>query len=171
MNRLHVVLIGFMGTGKSTVASALAERLGREKVDLDVAIEEAEGTTIPVIFAEKGEPYFRRAETEALRRVLEGKTAKIVATGGGAVLAEENRRLMLENGFVVALTADEETIVRRVKDDPNRPLLKGDVRERVATLLGTRKTAYDFAHMKIDTSHRTVDEIADAIVERLQSAK
>lgn len=171
MNRLHVVLIGFMGTGKSTVASALAERLGREKVDLDAAIEEAEGTTIPVIFAEKGEPYFRRAETEALRRVLEGKTAKIVATGGGAVLAEENRRLMLENGFVVALTADEETIVRRVKDDPNRPLLKGDVRERVATLLETRKTAYDFAHMKIDTSHRSVDEIADAIVERLQSAK
>lgn len=171
MNRLHVVLIGFMGTGKSTVASALSERLGWEKVDLDAAIEAAEGTTIPVLFAEKGEPYFRRAETDALRRELGGTAAKIIATGGGAVLAEENRRLMLENGLVVALTADEETIVRRVKDDPNRPLLQGDVRARVAALLKARETAYDFAHMKIDTSHRTVDEIADAIVERLRAAK
>ncbi|PYI54438.1 shikimate kinase [Paenibacillus flagellatus] len=167
MNARNIVLIGFMGTGKSTVAHELAQRFGWKRVDLDASIEEAEKATIPQLFADKGEPYFRRAETEALRRELEGVEGRVVATGGGAVLAEENRAIMTANGLVVALTADEETIVRRVKDDPNRPLLQGDLRERVRTLLGQRKHAYDFAHVRIDTSDKTVERIADEIAAHL----
>lgn len=163
----NIILVGFMGTGKSTVAAALADKLGWTVVDLDASIEAAEGKTIPQLFAEHGEPYFRRAETEALRRELEGRSGRIVATGGGAVLAADNRDVMLANGLVVALTADEETIVQRVKDDPNRPLLQGGVRERVKLLLEQRRHAYDFAPVRIATDGKPVDRIADEIAERL----
>lgn len=168
LNMRNIVLVGFMGTGKSTVASALAERLGWSKVDLDAAIEQAEGATIPQLFEGKGEAYFRRAETEALRRELEGRSGQIVATGGGAVLAEENRALMLANGLVVALTANLETIVGRVKNDPNRPLLRGNAEQSVPELLERRKHAYDFAHLQIDTSDKTVEQIAGEIAEWLR---
>jgi shikimate kinase len=156
-----------MGTGKSSVASVLAERLGWSKIDLDACIEVAEGRTIPEVFADKGEPYFRKVETAMLRRELEGRTCQIVATGGGAVLAEENREIMLGNGLVVALTADAETIIGRVKDDPNRPLLRGNAEKSVPELLEKRRHAYDFAHVRIDTSDKTVEQIADAIIGRL----
>lgn len=165
----NVVLVGFMGTGKSTVASVLAERLGWSKVDLDACIEEAEGKTIPEVFADKGEPYFRKAETAALRRELEGRTGQVVATGGGAVLADENRAIMLNNGLVVALTADAETIIGRVKDDPNRPLLRGNAEKSVPELLERRRHAYDFAPVRIDTSDKTAEQIADAIIGHLQA--
>lgn len=165
----NVVLVGFMGTGKSTVASVLAERLGWSRIDLDAVIEAEEGTTIPQVFSEKGEPYFRKVETDALRRELEGRTGQIVATGGGAVLAEENRSIMLDNGLVVALTADAGTIINRVKDDPNRPLLRGNAEKSVPELMEKRKHAYDFAHVRIDTSDKTVEQIAEAIIGRLSA--
>ncbi|GAA3407207.1 shikimate kinase [Paenibacillus hodogayensis] len=165
----NIVLIGFMGTGKSTVAAALAERLGWNRVDLDTSIEEAENATIPQLFADKGEPYFRRAETEALKRELDGREGQIVATGGGAVLAEENRGIMLANGLVVALTADIGTILQRVQNDPNRPLLRGNAEQAVPELLERRKHAYDFAPVRIDTSDKTVEQIAAEIVEQLMA--
>jgi shikimate kinase len=167
----NIVLVGFMGTGKSTVAEALARRLGWTKIDLDAKIEEEEGRTISQIFAEHGEPYFRQVETAMLRKALEGQSGQIIATGGGAVLAEENRRLMLKHAFVVALTADEQTIVQRVKDDPNRPLLQGDVAQRVRLLMEQRRDAYRFAPVQIDTADKEVDEIADIIIERWRSAR
>lgn len=167
----NIVLVGFMGTGKSTVAAALAERLGWTKIDLDTSIEEAEGTSIPNLFAEKGEPFFRRVETAALRRELEGRSNQVVATGGGAALAEENRAIMLANGLVVALTANVETILRRVQNDPNRPLLRGNAEKAVPELMEARKHVYDFAHIRIDTSSMTVEQIVDRIAERLQSAE
>lgn len=158
-----------MGTGKSTVAELLAGRLGWSRIDLDACIEAAEGMPIPRLFAEKGEPYFREAETDALRRELSGRDGRIVATGGGAVLAEQNRRTMLENGLVVALTADAETIIRRVNNDPNRPLLQGNAEKSVPELLAKRKHAYDFAHVVIDTSDKTPEQIAENIVGLLSS--
>lgn len=166
----NVILVGFMGTGKSTVANILAERLRWNKIDLDTAIEQAEGASIPHVFAEKGEPYFRQAETEALKRELEGRSGQIVATGGGAVLAEENRNVMLNNGLVVALTAKVETIIQRVQNDPNRPLLQGNAEKSVPELMEKRKHAYEFAHMKIDTTDKTADQIADLIAEKVRTA-
>ncbi|NBD26383.1 shikimate kinase [Paenibacillus glycinis] len=161
----HIVLIGFMGTGKSTVGRLLAERLACAACDVDAEIVKREGEAIPAIFANRGEREFRAAETAALGAVLGADDTLVVATGGGAVLSPENRELMLRHGFVVALTADPEQVIARVSQDENRPLLQGDLRERVYKLLEDRKHAYDFAHMTIDTTHLGVDEVVERIAQ------
>jgi shikimate kinase len=162
----NVILIGFMGTGKSSVGRALAERAGWTFVDTDAEIEREAGQTIPAIFAEQGEAAFRELETKVLTNVLHG-THQVVATGGGAVLAACNRDCMKLNGLVVALTASEEVIVARVANDPLRPLLAGNVRERVQTLLTTRKDAYRFADMSIDTDALAVDAIVSELIKAM----
>ncbi|WP_028549395.1 shikimate kinase [Paenibacillus sp. UNC451MF] len=163
MEKSNIVLIGFMGTGKSTVGHALAARLGWQFVNTDDVIEEQQGMSISDMFAKLGEPVFRQVESEVIQASLDG-ISSIVATGGGAVLAEQNRNVMKENGYVVALTANAETIIERVSQDQNRPLVQGDVAERVHTLLEVRKHAYDFADRTIDTSELTVEEIVNLIV-------
>lgn len=161
----HVVLIGFMGTGKSTVSRRLAEHLGCATCDVDAEIVKREGEEIASIFANRGEEAFRAAETAALDAVLGTKDKLVIATGGGAVLSSANRELMLRNGYVVALTAHPEQVIARVSQDPERPLLQGGVRERVYKLLEDRKHAYDFAHLSIDTTDLTVDEVVNRIAE------
>ncbi|CAH1207001.1 Shikimate kinase [Paenibacillus plantiphilus] len=162
--RTHIVLIGFMGTGKSTVSELLAERLSCEAVDIDAVIIEREGMPISDIFATKGEAAFRTAESEALSDVLQREHMGVIATGGGAVLASQNREMMLKFGFVVNLHASAELIIERVSQDTSRPLLQGDVSQRVHKLLEDRKHAYDFAHCTIDTESMTPAQVADAIV-------
>jgi len=163
-----LVIVGFMGTGKTTVSRLLAERLGWEVKDTDAEIEKAAGKPIPRIFEEDGETAFRDWESRVLKEALSADR-RIVSTGGGAVLREENRREMLERGWVVALTADRDTLVRRVSGaaEGTRPLLAGDAEERVAKLLESRRHAYDFAHAKIDTSERTPEEVAEAVVREM----
>lgn len=152
-----------MGTGKSTIGAVLAEMTGYRLIDLDKRIEEETNCTIPELFANQGEQYFRDIESALLRStVQEGEI--VLATGGGAVLREENRSVMLENGWVVALTADLESILTRVGEDPGRPLLAGGARERVTALLEERKYAYDFAHIKIDTSGKNPDILVSEIL-------
>jgi len=163
-------MIGFMGTGKSTVGSALADRLGWRFVDTDAAVVEREGRSIPELFEEKGETYFRDAETSVLTSVLSG-SRQVVSTGGGAVLREANREAMLGGGFVVALTAPTEVLLARLRGDSNRPLLAGDKEERVHRLLAERKNAYDFAHLVIDTSRSNVRETVESIIERTGLAR
>ncbi len=164
MKKDNIVLVGFMGTGKTTVGRVMAERLGWRHIDTDRIIETEEGMSIPDIFSGRGEPYFRRKESEVIKRVME-KKGQVISTGGGAVLAAANRERMMNNGFVAALTASLETIVRRVGKDENRPLLQGNSEERVRRLLEERKFAYDFADIKIDTSQLSVNDIVDAILE------
>ncbi len=164
-NKRNIVMIGFMGTGKSTVGSALADRLGWRFVDTDAAIVEREGRTIPELFEEKGEAYFRDAETATLADVLAG-SRQVVSTGGGAVLRPANRDAMLAGGFVVALTAPTDVLLARLRGDANRPLLAGDKEERVHRLLAERKNAYDFAHLVIDTSRSNVRETVESIMEK-----
>ncbi|SFI28864.1 shikimate kinase [Paenibacillus sp. UNC496MF] len=163
----HVVLVGFMGTGKSTVSRRLAELLACGTRDVDAEIVKREGEEIAAIFAGRGEGEFRAAETEALRAVLGAEDALVVATGGGAVLSPINRELMVQRGFVVALTADPEQVIARVSQDPDRPLLQGDVRQRVYKLLEDRKGAYDFAHLTIDTTSLSVDEVVERIAQAI----
>lgn len=173
MTERHIVLIGFMGTGKSTVGQQLAAAMGRTFADSDSEVEKREGVPVRELFAEKGEPYFRKAETRALTELLSGGS-RIVATGGGAVLAEENRNLMLRKGFVVCLEASAETIISRVSGDSNRPLLQGNVEGRVKALLKERASAYDFAHFRLQTDGLSVQEAVDAIrseYERTRSAR
>ncbi len=164
----NIILIGFMGTGKSSVGHALADRLGWSYADTDAEIERVSQQTIPSIFAEQGEIAFRTIESKVLVKVLSGGR-QVIATGGGAVLAAANQVCMLSNGWVVRLTADAETIIARVTKDPQRPLLAGNVSERVYRLLQDRAHAYDFADQMIQTDALTIDEIVEQIVERFSS--
>jgi shikimate kinase len=167
MNKNNVVLIGFMGTGKSTVGQLAAQRLGWTFVDSDDWIVERAGKTIPDIFAQEGEAEFRRLETEALA-VLLGGVNVVLATGGGAVLLAGNRQLMLDGGLVVALTAPQAVIVKRVSGDRNRPLLQGDAERRVADLMEARRGAYDFAELTIDTAELDPPAVAERIVQAVR---
>lgn len=163
MNRSNIVLIGFMGTGKSTVGKLLSERLGWTFRDTDHRIEEQYKMTVAEIFKVHGEAYFRMAESRTLAEVL-SNDHQVIATGGGAVLAAQNRERMLEDGYVVALTAASDVIIQRVSSDQSRPLLQGNLEERVHAILEHRRNAYDFAHMKIDTSNLSTEEIAELIL-------
>lgn len=161
--RDNIVLIGMMGTGKTTVGARLAEETGYPLVDLDAVIAERAGCPIPQLFAERGEPYFRDLEAAVLKDVLVQKGI-ILATGGGAVLSKDNCLEMTSCGWVVALKATLDEIVGRVGEDPGRPLLAGGARSRVEALLEERREAYDFAHVIIDTSGKSPEEVSAEIL-------
>ena len=165
----RIFLIGFMGTGKTTVGHRLAERLGWSVIDSDEEIVRREGRTIPEIFSAEGEPYFRLREREMLAELSTSENA-VITTGGGAVLAEANRDLMRSSGLVVALEAAVDEIVRRVAADENRPLLDVDAaerRQRVEQLLAARQGLYDFADLRVDTTHLDVETIVDEVIRYL----
>lgn len=162
-----IVLVGFMGTGKSTVSRLLAEQLGWSRYDSDEVIEQTEGT-ISKLFETLGEAGFRDIESKVLCSLLESGESAVIATGGGCVLRELNRESMLKHGFVVALTADAEHIIERVKADAARPLLQGDIAANVHRIMEQRKNAYDFAHLRLDTTSLTPQEAADRIVKAFQ---
>lgn len=157
------ILIGMMGTGKSTVAALLAEQTGKKLVDLDAEIVREAGMPIPSIFEQQGEKGFRELETQVLCRILE-EHGVILATGGGAVLNPVNRETMLRSGWVISLKADARTILARVGEDPNRPLLAGGAEERIRLLLEERKHAYDFAHVTVETTGHAAEEVAAYIL-------
>ncbi|EFM12899.1 Shikimate kinase [Paenibacillus curdlanolyticus YK9] len=161
-----IVLVGFMGTGKSTVSRLLAEQLGWRRIDSDEEIVRVTGKAIKDLFAEGGEAHFRSIETDTLRNILQSDAPAVVATGGGAVLREENRSAMLAHALVVALKADEAHIVERVSSDSSRPLLQGDTAANVRRLLEERRTAYDFAPLIIDTTGLTPEAVCKIIVEQ-----
>lgn len=142
----NVVLIGFMGCGKSSVAVKLSYRLKQPMTDTDKWIEKKQGKTVSEIFEQDGEETFRRLETEALRALMESAKNQVISVGGGAAVREENRTLMKEIGKVVYLRAKAETIYERVKEDTNRPLLQCEnPMERIQKLLEERKEAYEAA--------------------------
>lgn len=161
----NIVLIGMMGTGKSTVGALLAAEAGLRLVDLDQMIVMETGRSIPEIFAEKGETFFRDTESRLLGRVLADEGI-VLATGGGVVLRQGNCRAMLENGLVIALKASADDIIARVGEDENRPLLAGGAKVRVTALLEERKNAYDFAHHTVDTTGKNAEQVALEILTR-----
>jgi shikimate kinase len=162
----NIILIGFMGTGKTTVGRSLAEHLGWRHVDLDDAIINREGCSIAELFEQKGEAYFRDLEASLLHELLKEQN-QVLTTGGGAVLRAENVQAMLSGGTVVALKATEEELIRRLSADTGRPLLAGGVAERVRKLLTDRAGAYDFAAIQIDTTGKKVDAIVAEIIDRM----
>ena len=115
--KTKIILIGYRATGKSTIASLLAERWGFDWIDADVAVEERAGKRISAIFRDEGEPYFRDLEASTLADILTAPGPLVVATGGGAPMREETRRVMRDRGVVVWLTASVETIARRMSGD------------------------------------------------------
>lgn len=163
MRKETIILVGFMGTGKSTVGRILADRLGWAFTDSDRFIEREQGMPIPDIFRERGEAAFRALETDAIKRLVRMRR-RVIATGGGAVLAAENRKAMLAGGLVVALKARPETIVHRVGGGVDRPLLAGDVQNNVRRLYNERRNAYDFANLTVQTDGLSATDVAEVIL-------
>src|SRR5688572_4037663 len=140
----NIILTGFMGVGKSTVAQLVANRLGREFIDMDTLIEQREGRAISQIFAAEGEAYFRRLEAE-LCRELAGQADLVIATGGGALVPEANLRIMEQTGLVFCLNCEPEILWQRIGQSENRPMLaeRDEGRfARLAALLAQRALAY-----------------------------
>ena len=165
----NIALTGFMAVGKSAVGRTLARKLGRRFVDLDRMIEKSEGMRVQDIFSRKGESYYRQAERQALAEVL-GQEEQVIATGGGVVIDEENLRLLRERSFVVCLTAAPEVLLRRAGKSKQRPLLNGaDRAQRIGELLAQREKNYAQAHVAVDTSHLTVEQVVEKILERLNA--
>lgn len=161
----NIVLMGFMGTGKSTVGRALARRLGMRFLDMDTIIEERAGKPIPRIFAEDGEPCFRAMERE-LAQELAGRNGLVIACGGGVVLNPDNIRDYSRTGLVVCLTATPEVIFKRTAKDRNRPLLEEQDRmKRILELLQKRKAMYAAIPHQVDTTTPTADQVAGAIAD------
>jgi shikimate kinase len=160
-----------MAVGKSAVGRKLARRLKRRFVDLDKAIEKCEGSKVREIFESRGESYFRQLEMQALAQVLRDD-GQVIATGGGVVLHENNLRLLQERSLIVCLTADVNAIVRRAGSANRRPLLMTvDKAQRINELLTQRTQYYAKAHIEIDTSELTVDEVVSKILALAGSAQ
>lgn len=164
-----ILLTGFMGSGKSSVARLLAERLGCPLIDLDAEIVSAAGCSINEIFSSKGEAVFRQLESDQLQRVLARNECVLIATGGGVVISPGNRSLMREKGIIVNLDVSLEQVLGRLAGCNDRPLLAGDqVEERVRTLMESRQQFYADAHIRIDTNGKSVEDVAAEVLCRLK---
>ncbi len=164
----NVVLVGLSGSGKTTVARLLAKRLGWRSVDTDQLIQQRAGLTVQEIFRAQGEPAFRALEAQAVADVCR-RSRQVIATGGGAVVAEANRAVLLDGNLVVYLESTPETLAgrlgRNIGREP-RPLLENsDLVERLAELGRQRDQHYRCAHHVVPTDQRTPREVADVIAE------
>lgn len=164
----NVFLIGFMGTGKSTVARYLSEKYGMKVSEMDQMLVEQEGRSIADIFETNGELYFREIETCLLKKLVE-KQGQVISCGGGVVLRQENVDLMKKGGVIVLLTAEPETILERVKNSQERPLLSGNKNVAfIRELMEKRHSSYKHAaDVIIDTDGKTVEDICDEIFTRV----
>jgi len=165
----NIMLIGFMGTGKSTVSKKLAALTGYSEIDLDEYIVRCENKTINEIFADSGEDVFRSLETMYLGKVLE-ENETIISCGGGTVIRDANVDIMKANGTIVLLTATPQTIYDRVKDTNNRPILNGNMNVAyIEELLKKRENYYlRAADVVIATDNKSVDEICREILEKIK---
>ena len=164
----NIILVGFMGTGKTTVGQLLAEQTGMPLVDMDAAIEQRAGKPITEIFAQDGEPHFRALERD-IARELAVQEGQIVSTGGGIVLNLDNITDYEKNGLVVCLLASPETVLDRVKHDATRPLLAGDKQEKIIQLLEARKPLYEAITYKINTDDLEPEAIVSQIIALYES--
>lgn len=164
----NIVLIGFMGCGKSTVGRELQHRLGYPLVDMDQVIEQRAGKPITAIFAEEGEPAFRDMETDLLTELNDpAAPRRIISTGGGVIGRAENRALLKQLGYVVWLHAPIAVILDRTRHNRSRPLLHTeDPAARVQALMAERQPLYqESAHLKLDTAGLRCEELATGILE------
>ncbi|MCM1160677.1 MAG: shikimate kinase [Roseburia sp.] len=165
----NVILIGFMGCGKSTIGKRLSYVLRKPFLDTDKMIERKEDMTISELFDRKGEGYFRDMETACIKELMEDSGEYVIAVGGGLVLREENRRLLAKLGEVVYLRATADTIYERLKKDNTRPLLQGEnPQEKIRTMMAQRSDIYeDAARFVVDVDGKEFEEILKEIGEKL----
>lgn len=165
---MNIVLCGMMGSGKTTVALALSKLYGLRHIDTDEQIVRARGE-INAIFASVGEEGFRDIESEVAARVAAEEDNCVISLGGGCVLRPRNVEVLRRTGVIFYLRTTPETIISRVRGDASRPLLKGDLEERVNTLLSARAAVYErAADYIIDTDGLSPEEIAAKIIERMK---
>ncbi len=164
MRGANVYLIGFMGSGKSTIGKLLAKNLNVEFIDVDALIESKAGISIREMFERHGESYFRQIETEVMSEVTQIREA-VVACGGGVVLREENMKLLRKNGIVVYLQVSAEELVKRLLNDEKRPLLQVKNRiQRIRSLYRIRLPLYmKYADIIVDNTRKTPQEIVEEI--------
>lgn len=160
-----IYIVGFMAAGKTTVANALATRLGWRSEDVDERIEAREHRTIAAIFAREGESYFRAIERQVLYDLLPLRHA-VVATGGGTFVDPENRAAINRDGFSVWLDVPLEELIARLPTDGRRPLAAD--RSQLESLYGRRTVAYNCAHLRLDAARARPAELVDQIVDRLK---
>lgn len=168
----NIVLIGFMGVGKSSTGKVLAAKLGASFIDMDLVIEAEEGISIPEIFAKYGEDYFRKKEADLVERVAIRQDT-VISTGGGTIKNVQNLKRLQNSGVIVSLTADVDTILERTSHRGDRPVLdnadKGDRRAAIEKLLKEREGMYSQADFTIDTSDKSPMQVVDCIIKRLKT--
>ncbi len=172
----HLILTGFMGSGKSSVGKELASLLHRPFIDLDKYIEKQTGLTISEIFEHQGETSFRRLEQQSLKTIL-AYPPLVLATGGGTIINEDNRRLMQNRGYIVFLDASRDTIMERTGASHSRPLLLSGGKtisdrfrqQKIKDLLNERRPFYEICHLKILTDNLSVHQVARRILQQLPS--
>ena len=166
---MNITLTGFMGTGKTAVGKRLARRLGWKFVDIDSLIVASTGEPVAKIFAEHGEAVFRRLEKRMVRRLVRGDE-HVIATGGGAFVNPENRRLLRAAGTVICLTASPKVILQRITPTlASRPVLAGAASPllRIQQLLAQRAPAYAQTDLTIDTSHLSPEQVTERVWEEI----
>ena len=162
---VNIILIGFMGVGKSTIGRALAEQLSWNFLDSDDKIEEIVGTDIPDIFHTYGEEYFRRLEFEVLSNMID-QSGVIISTGGGAVMNKRLFDMLLAKSLVIHLDASLETLYHRLKGASNRPMLyHDDLKKRIGELYNLRHPTYMKAHYTIKTDGKSEEQITNEILQ------
>lgn len=168
----NIILVGYMGSGKSTVGRKAAKAVDYTFLDTDFLIEKEEGMVISKLFEEKGEAYFREKETETIRKLLGEPKGNIIATGGGLPMKEGNAGLLKELGTVIYLKAETDTLLQRLSGDTTRPLLQnGDLREKIETMLAIRGPVYEkCADVVLQTDNMSFYEIICKIEKLLQEA-
>lgn len=168
----NIYFIGFMGTGKSTISKKLSAAIGYQEIDTDYKIAEKENMRISEIFEKYGEAYFRNLETEFLKE-MQKKEGCIISCGGGMVLRRENVELMKENGVIVLLTATPETVLKRVENGKERPILNGHMNvEYIEELMEKRRVYYEAAgEIIIATDGKETGEIVEELQKKLSSPK
>jgi shikimate kinase len=167
----HLVLVGMMGAGKTTVGRACAESLGRPFVDTDDLVSVATGLTIPELFELEGEAAFRALEKQAVADACAAPIPVVIACGGGAIVDPDNRRALRRVGFVVWLQAPTEELHRRVGPDSGRPLLAAGGPGSLERIAALREDAYAAtADATVDTSGRAVADVVFEVLDRLRPA-
>ncbi|MGE4214296.1 MAG: shikimate kinase [Anaerotignaceae bacterium] len=167
--RKNIILIGFMGCGKTTLGKKLSMKIKYSFIDTDRYIENKEGTSIAKIFEEKGEAYFRDLEKKTVE-ILSKEVGNIIATGGGIIKNEENMHMLRETGIIVYLKATPEHIYRNIANDDTRPLLQGgDKLEKIRSLMEERRELYErYADVTVSVSPGDVNYITERILRELK---
>lgn len=168
----NIVLIGFMGTGKTSTGRMLAARLGAAFIDMDQRIEEEMGMSIPAIFEKKGESFFRSREKQLVKRLSARRNA-VISTGGGTVKDPENVAMLHRDGVIICLSASIDAVLERTGRRGQRPVLdradQGDRREAVEKLMDEREALYKQADFTVDTSELSPLQVVETILRYLKS--